>query len=169
MTMVRGRARSSIVRDRDSISNSIPARVSCGKRGRKIRLPEQAVQIVTMLAEQPGQIVTREEIRRRLWPNGTLVEFDHSINTAVKKLRMALGDSAEVPRYIETVARRGYRLVVTVEHMPSKPAPPPETSPPVGDLTGRRISHYRILNVLSGGAMGLVYRAETLSWAGAWL
>ncbi len=139
------------------------------KRGRKIRLPEQAVQILTMLVEEPEQIVTREAIRRRLWPNGTLVEFDHSINTAVKKLRVALGDSAEVPRYIETVARRGYRFIGTVERIASKPAPEPdsqsvtEPSLPVGDLTGRRISHYRILNILGGGAMGLVYRAEDLN------
>jgi serine/threonine protein kinase/Tol biopolymer transport system component len=137
------------------------------KRGRKVRLPEQAIQILTMLVEQPGQIVTREEIRRRLWPNGTLVEFDHSINTAVKKLRVALGDSAEVPRYIETLARRGYRLVVPVERVSSKRAPIAdssyaETSPPIGDLSGRLISHYRILNILGGGAMGLVYRAEDL-------
>jgi eukaryotic-like serine/threonine-protein kinase len=135
------------------------------KRGRKVRLPEQAAQILTMLVEQPEQIVTREEIRRRLWPNGTMVEFDHSINTAVKKLRVALGDSAEVPRYIETVARRGYRLIVAVETAPRKPEPeskPREAATPAGDLTGRRISHYRVLNILGGGAMGLVYRAEDL-------
>jgi serine/threonine protein kinase len=138
------------------------------KHGRKVRLPDQAVQILIMLVEQPGEIVTREEIRRRLWPNGTLVEFDHSINTAVKKLRVALGDSAEAPRFVETVARRGYRFIVTVQtRVAAKPAPAPDspldqTPPPATDLTGRRISHYRILNVLGGGAMGLVYRAEDL-------
>ena len=60
-------------------------------------------------------MVTREEIQKKLWPNDTVVEFDHGINTAIKKLRQALGDSADEPKYIETVARRGYRLMVPVE------------------------------------------------------
>ena len=78
-----------------------------------------------MLVERPAEIVAREEIRRRLWPNGTLVEFEHSINTAVKRLRLALGDSAEAPRYIETLPRRGYRLMVSVERPQSRSAPGP--------------------------------------------
>jgi eukaryotic-like serine/threonine-protein kinase len=113
-------------------------------------------------------IVTREEIRGRLWPNGTLVEFEHSINTAVKKLRLALGDSAEAPRYIETIPRRGYRLIVPIERQQSTPAPavsPAQASAlerSAGNLTGRRISHYRVLSVLGGGAMEVVYQAEDL-------
>jgi DNA-binding winged helix-turn-helix (wHTH) protein len=85
------------------------------REGRKILLQEQPFQILKMLVEHPGEVVSREEVRQRLWPSGTIVEFDHSINTAIKNLRLALFDSAEKPRYVETVARRGYRLIVPVE------------------------------------------------------
>jgi DNA-binding winged helix-turn-helix (wHTH) protein len=74
-----------------------------------------------MLIAHPGEVVSREEIRKRLWPNDTIVEFDHSINAAVKKLRIALEDSAENPRFVETVARRGYRLLVPIEHLRDTP------------------------------------------------
>ncbi len=80
----------------------------------RIPLQEQPFQLLRMLVERPGEVLTRDDIRRKLWPNGTMVEFDDSINTAVKKLRLALGDSAEEPKYVETVARRGYRLMVPV-------------------------------------------------------
>jgi DNA-binding winged helix-turn-helix (wHTH) protein len=81
------------------------------KHGIKIRLQEQSFQILVMLLDSPGEVVLRDEIRRRLWPNDTIVEFDPSINAAIKKLREALGDSADEPRYVETLARRGYRFV----------------------------------------------------------
>jgi TolB-like protein len=85
------------------------------KAGRRMRLQEQPFQILLMLLELPGGVVLREEICSRLWPNDTVVEFDHSINAAVKRLRDALRDSAKKPRYIQTVARRGYRFVCAVE------------------------------------------------------
>src|SRR5215469_5307323 len=85
--------------------------------GRKVRLPEQQFQILEMLLRGQGNLISREEIRRRLWPNDTVVEFDLSINAAIKKLRAALGDSAEEPSFIDTVARRGYRIMVEV-HFP---------------------------------------------------
>src|SRR5689334_13351420 len=85
------------------------------KNGIRIKLREQPVQILLLLLEHAGEVVLREEIRFRLWPNNTIVEFDHGINAAIQKLRVALGDSAEQPRYIETVARRGYRFVGEVE------------------------------------------------------
>ena len=81
----------------------------------KVRLQEQPFQILLMLIDSSGGLVTVQAIRQRLWPDDTVVEFDHSIHTAIKKLRQALGDSAEYPKYIETVARRGYRLMVPVE------------------------------------------------------
>jgi DNA-binding winged helix-turn-helix (wHTH) protein/TolB-like protein/Tfp pilus assembly protein PilF len=86
------------------------------KHNAKIRLQEQPFLILVMLLDQPGEVVLREEIRKKLWPSDTVVEFDHSINAAVKRLRDALGDSAEAPRYIETVARRGYRFAGSVEN-----------------------------------------------------
>ena len=81
------------------------------KEGHRVRLQEQPFQILRMLLESPGEVVSREEIRQRLWSDDTVVEFDHSINVAVKRLRDALRDSAEKPRYVETIARRGYRFI----------------------------------------------------------
>src|SRR5258707_15467371 len=82
----------------------------------KVILREQVFQVLRMLLEHEGKIVTREEIKGRLWPNDTVVGFDHSINATINTLRRALGDSADDPRYIETLARRGYRLMVTTEY-----------------------------------------------------
>jgi TolB-like protein/Tfp pilus assembly protein PilF len=84
------------------------------KRGLKIKLQEKPLQVLALLLEHPGEVVTREELRRRLWAADTFVDFDHSVNTAVNKLREALGDSAENPRFIETLPRHGYRFVATL-------------------------------------------------------
>src|SRR5262245_727280 len=83
--------------------------------GTRIRLPEQPFQILLMLLERQGDLVARDEIRARLWPDATVVEFDHSINSAVKRLRNTLRDTADQPRYIETLPRRGYRFIAQVE------------------------------------------------------
>src|SRR6202142_2081633 len=87
----------------------------------KVLLREQVFQVLRMLLEREGKIVTREEIKTRLWANDTVVDFDHSINATIKTLRRALGDSADSPRYIETLARRGYRLMLPVEYLDSSP------------------------------------------------
>src|SRR6266850_4787111 len=87
----------------------------------KVLLREQVFQVLRMLLEREGKIVTREEIKTRLWTNDTVVDFDHSINATIRTLRRALGDSADDPRYIETLARRGYRLLVATEWPESKP------------------------------------------------
>src|SRR5215467_14584007 len=85
------------------------------KHGVSLKVQDQPLQILFALLEQPGRIVTREELQRRLWPDGTFVDFEQSLNKAVNKLREALGDSASHPLYIETVARRGYRFLAPVE------------------------------------------------------
>jgi DNA-binding winged helix-turn-helix (wHTH) protein len=84
------------------------------KNGKKIKIQEQPVQILAMLLERPGEVVTREELRERLWSEDTFVDFEHSLNTAIKKLRLALNDDPEKPRYIETLRRRGYRFAAVV-------------------------------------------------------
>ena len=81
------------------------------KQGRRIRLQDQPFAVLTLLLERPGVIVTREELREKLWPADTFVDFDHSLNTAVNKVREVLGDSATNPRFVETIARRGYRFM----------------------------------------------------------
>ena len=159
--------------------------------GRRSFLQEQQLRVLLMLIERAGGIATREEIRKRLWPNDTVVEFDYGINNTIKNLRRALGDSADSPTYIETVPRRGYRLMVAVEWVATE-APSADSSADssgevssgqrneaaktatddtqdirkarlnVGRLTGKVLSHYRVLEVIGGGGMGLVYRAEDL-------
>jgi TolB-like protein len=83
------------------------------KRGLRIALQEQPLRILTALLEQPGHVVSREELCRRLWPESTFVDFEHSLNAAVRRLRMTLGEDAEVPRFVETVHKRGYRFLAT--------------------------------------------------------
>ena len=90
------------------------------KQGVKIKLQDQPFQILSMLLERPGAVVTREELRNRLWPSDTFVDFDHSLNKAVNKLREALGDSAENSRFIETLAKRGYRFIQSLQGTPGQ-------------------------------------------------
>lgn len=85
------------------------------KHGFRLKLPEQPFQILTVLLEKRGEIITRDELRNRLWPGDTFVDFDHGLNNAVMKLREVLGDSSESPRFVETIPRRGYRFIAPVE------------------------------------------------------
>jgi Tol biopolymer transport system component/DNA-binding winged helix-turn-helix (wHTH) protein len=101
------------------------------KNGIKLRLQEQPLQVLCMLIEHSGEVVTREELRKRLWPADTFVDFDHGLNAAIKRLRDALGDSAENPRFVETVTRRGYRFMGISET--------PEATPSVRPRRWRRL------------------------------
>jgi TolB-like protein/DNA-binding winged helix-turn-helix (wHTH) protein/Flp pilus assembly protein TadD len=136
--------------------------------GRRIRAPEQSFQVLALLLDRAGEVVTREELRQRLWPAGTFVDFDAGLNNAVRKLRDALGDSAEIPRYIETLPRRGYRLLAAVE---AQPLPAPEeadaTAPvrPVAGLRSRGVAALvtavtAVLVLLALAATGDRWRAE---------
>jgi DNA-binding winged helix-turn-helix (wHTH) protein/Tol biopolymer transport system component len=125
------------------------------KNGLSIHLQDQPWEILRALLQRPGEVVSREELRRRLWPDGTFVDYDQSLNKAVNKLREALCDSADRPRYVETVARRGYRFVAPVElERPKPPAPeaPKEDAAPAKKPAP---SHAR----LWWGALGLVTAA----------
>ena len=87
------------------------------KNGARIRLQEQPFQVLTALLLNAGQVVTRDELREKIWPADTFVDFDHSLNTAVNKIRESLGDSASSPRFVETLARRGYRFIASVDNV----------------------------------------------------
>ena len=85
------------------------------KSGRAVRLRPQAAKILVLLASRPGQLVTREELREKIWGNETFVDFEHGLNLCIKEVRAALGDDADTPRYVETLPKRGYRFMATVE------------------------------------------------------
>jgi DNA-binding winged helix-turn-helix (wHTH) protein len=85
------------------------------KAGMRLRLQDQAFQVLMMLLARSGEVVTREDLRQKLWPSDTFVDFDHSLNTIINKIREALGDSAANPRFVETLAKRGYRFLVPVQ------------------------------------------------------
>jgi len=95
------------------------------KNGVRIRLQEQPFQVLALLLDHPGDIVTREQLRETLWPADTFVDFDHSLNTAINKIREALGDSASNPRFVETLARRGYRFIAPVQKNGGEAESPP--------------------------------------------
>src|ERR1700680_2126582 len=90
------------------------------REGRIVRLQEQPFRVLSLLLERPGEVVTRNELRQNLWPADTFVDFEHGLNSAVARLRVALRDSADRPRFIETVDKRGYRFISPLD------PPPPE-------------------------------------------
>jgi TolB-like protein/DNA-binding winged helix-turn-helix (wHTH) protein len=123
------------------------------KNGTKIRLTQQPLQLLSMLVERPGEILTREELRKRLWPSDVFVDFDHGLNRSIQKLRDALGDSADSPRYIETIPRVGYRFIAPVngaarltdnesnENIPQMATALPIAAP-AGGMTGSQKKHW---------------------------
>ena len=165
------------------------------REGLKVRLQQQPFQILRLLLERPGELVTHAEIIRLLWPNGTIVEYEHSVKTAVKKIRHALSDDADAPRYVENLPRRGYRFIYPVDDLGAGPVPagsggvgaglptaPGQVAPlslgaaqdiptrapqepalsgakgvplqvSAANLIGKKVSHYRVLEILGGGGM----------------
>jgi DNA-binding winged helix-turn-helix (wHTH) protein/tetratricopeptide (TPR) repeat protein len=135
------------------------------KHGIRLKLQDQPFQVLAVLLEHPGDVVTREELQQRLWPSDTFVDFDTGLNSAIKKLRDALSDSAEEPRYIETLPRRGYRFIARVENG-TLPAPVPiekrlATVPPVGPKPELSNKH-RI--IVATGAAAVLIVAALITW-----
>lgn len=133
------------------------------KNGVKIRLPQQPIQVLSLLLERPGEIVTREELQRRLWPSEVFVDFDHGLNKSIQKLRDALGDSAASPRYIETIPRIGYRFIGPVhdaagilEIRSGSSTPLPQnlaSASPSGSAGNRRAPRFFIAACVVAGAL----------------
>jgi TolB-like protein/DNA-binding winged helix-turn-helix (wHTH) protein len=118
------------------------------KDGKRIKLQEQPCQVLALLIERPGELVSREELRKKLWPNDTFVDFDHGVNIAINKLRDALGDSPEKPRFIETLPRRGYRFIAPVDAPKTSRDGEPQvqvSSSPAGRAGSRSITRRRAL------------------------
>jgi TolB-like protein/DNA-binding winged helix-turn-helix (wHTH) protein len=107
------------------------------KHGRKTRLHGQPVQVLGLLLERPGELVTREDLRSRLWGSGTFVDFEHGLHAAVNKLRAALNDAADHPRYIETIPRLGYRFIGTIESHEQSPATLPDVVEGTAQAAGK--------------------------------
>ncbi len=99
------------------------------KDGVRLRLQEQPFAVLALMLEHPGELLTRDELRDRLWPDGTFVDFEHGLNAAIKRLRSVLGDNAERPRFVETLHRRGYRFIARVERVNGRAAPSDRTRP----------------------------------------
>jgi eukaryotic-like serine/threonine-protein kinase len=140
------------------------------KRGHRVKLQDQPFQILAMLLEHPGQLVTREELRQRLWPGVTVVGFDDGLNAAIRRLRFALHDSPERPKYIETLPRRGYRFIGRVEN--GGDATAPALSPvvePIGVVNSSRVLASRPaapLLILIAGAVLTIIAAAAIHYLG---
>jgi DNA-binding winged helix-turn-helix (wHTH) protein len=106
------------------------------REGRRVKLQPQPFRLLLLLTSRPGSLITRDEIRNDLWPEGTFVAFDQAVNFAIKQIRDAIGDSADRPMYLETVPRQGYRFVAPVTGADSPPAAPPPAEPATGTGTG---------------------------------
>src|SRR3984885_10051572 len=125
------------------------------KSGNRIKLQDQPFKVLEILLERPGNLVTREELQTRIWPEETYGDFDHAVNVAVGKLRTALGDSADNPSFIETVPRRGYRFVARLDNgaVETLPAPAPvevPPAPPARGISGRKVAIVAALLAASG-------------------
>ena len=133
------------------------------KNGTRLRLQPQPIEILSVLLEHPGELVTREELRKRLWPEDTFVDFEQGLNTAIKKLRQALCDEAETPRYIETLPRRGYRFIAEVS--PGMKASELVIRGPTPEPAAPRHPSLRIgLFTLAAGVLVIAGAAYSMFW-----
>jgi TolB-like protein/DNA-binding winged helix-turn-helix (wHTH) protein/Tfp pilus assembly protein PilF len=133
------------------------------REGRKIALQEKPFQVLALLLEHPGEVVTREELQQRIWKGDVFVDFEHGLNTAIKKVRLALGDSAENPRFVETLAKRGYRFIAPVSAMPGGAAA--TERPPAPSRLGWRAALFPLLALLMAFAVVRLWPSRSVSAA----
>ena len=126
------------------------------RAGRILKLERIPMELLLLLAEKRGQLVTRDQIIERIWGKDVFLDTDNSINAAIRKIRQVLKDNPEQPRFVQTITGRGYRFIApAVEVTPIvSTLPIEEASPTIENLVGKKVSHYRILQVLGGGGMG---------------
>jgi DNA-binding winged helix-turn-helix (wHTH) protein/TolB-like protein len=132
--------------------------------GRRVRLQEHPRQVLVALLERPGELVTREELRERLWKSDTFVDFEHGLNTAVKKARQALGDSADSPKFIETLARRGYRFIADVQPTDTAAAAVSGPPPVVLPVLAAREAFWITRRTIWAGTLLLIIAGAVVAW-----
>jgi serine/threonine protein kinase/tetratricopeptide (TPR) repeat protein len=135
------------------------------RSGQQLKLERIPMALLLLLIEQRGQLVSRDQIVERVWGKDVFLDTDNSINAAIRKIRQVLKDDPEQPRFVQTLTGRGYRFIAAVEEIgppPTSPVAPDRPSSVTETLLGKKVSHYRVLKVLGGGGMGVVYQAEDL-------
>jgi DNA-binding winged helix-turn-helix (wHTH) protein len=137
------------------------------RQGRRVKLQPQPSRLLSLLARRAGALVTRDEIRRELWPEGTFVDFDQSVNFAIRQIRDVLHDVPDRPLFIETVPKRGYRFIAPVERRGGEPKPPPTGSPRQAVPTTTSINLQKAIWTNIAELRMAERRQRTFRWAAA--